>query len=308
MRLHETKDLHRVRATVAMEKVAEALASLRPAATAQATASKEPAKTAGGIEDGVIKPGGWVDLLPLVDPEKDAVEGIWKRDGDDLVLQNKGPHNRCMFPLATSGSYALELTFERTAGEQTFKVYLPAGSRHVMLVVAGYGGSLAGLEYINGRRVDERPNPTTFRTAALENGKVYGLRIGVRVHGDEVAVTATLDGRQVVDWKGSGSALSVSGGWSLPKAGTFGLGAWKSCYAVHRMRLKMLSGEARLLRTEAARPATTKPARVPEGKAPDFFDFPSERGRETRRATSREPRPVLSQYGPVWARPKAGPW
>jgi hypothetical protein len=267
MRLHEAKDLHRVRATMAMEKVTEALASLGPAA-GQATASKEPAGTAGGIADGVIQPGGWVDLLPLVDPDKDGVEGIWKRDGDGLVLQNKGPHNRCMFPLATSGSYALELTFERTAGEQTFKVYLPVGSRHVMLVVAGYGGSLAGLEYINDRRVDERPNPTTFRTAALENGKVYGLRIGVRVHGDGVAVTTTLDGRQVVDWKGSVSALSISGGWSLPKAGTFRVGAWKSCYTGHRMRLKMLSGEARLLR-----PATTKPPTVPEGKAPAFFNL-----------------------------------
>ena len=251
MRLHETKDLHRVRATVAMEKVEKALASLAPAAT-QATPSKEPTKRAGGIEDGVIKPGGWVDLLPFVDPEKDAVEGIWKRDGDRLVLENKGPHNRCMFPLATSGSYALELAFERTAGEQTFKVYLPTGSRHVMLVVAGYGGSLAGLEYINDRRVDERPNPTRFRTAALENGSVYRLRIGVRVDGDEVAITTTLGGRQVVDWKGAVSALSISGGWSLPEAGVFGVGAWKSCYAVHRMRLKMLTGEARLLRPEGA--------------------------------------------------------
>ena len=265
--LHETKDLHRVRAKVAMEKVDEAIAKWEAAATAKAQPTKptKPTETAGGIEGGVIKPGQWVDLLPLVDPEKDAVKGEWKRRDGGLAVQSPGRNRwRIELPVAARSSYQVQFRFTRHRGNDGIFFQLPVGSSHVALALSHWNGGAHGLDLIDGDNPHE--NATGVKPGRLENGRPHTLDVQVKVRGQACDIAARLDGSRLLQWSGDVSSLSVWGEFGLPHPHCFGLNVTDVDVTFASARLKMLSGEARLLRPGATAKAS-EPATVPTGSA-----------------------------------------
>ncbi|MFO8014376.1 MAG: hypothetical protein R6X20_13850 [Phycisphaerae bacterium] len=101
----------------------------------------------------------------------------------------------------------------------------------------------SGLETINGRWA---PGNETATKVTLENGRAHALAVGVRPEGDNVHITATLDGRSIVDWTGPTAALALRENWALGRDGVPGLGAYLSTVTFEHVRLTMRSGEARL--------------------------------------------------------------
>jgi len=259
--LHEAEDLERTTATLALKKVETNLSQLAPAeAPAKATgetATAQPAGTAAVPKDGVIKPGEWVDLLPLVDPQKDAVEGKWVQTNAGLTAVPKDGLSRLAIPVALEGSYVLEARFVRTKGEADINFTLPVGRTGV--TAAFDQGKHSALELVDGKRSDENGTSVPVR---LENGRVYRALIQVMVSGDEAAITVGLNGKGIIRWRGPQSALSVYPPWKVPDARCLGLVTWRSVATFGRIRLRMLSGEARLLRPAAgaATPSTAPPS------------------------------------------------
>jgi len=269
--LHEAEDLERTTATLAMKKVKANLSQLAPAeapAVAGETttpSTAEPAETAAVPKGDIVKPGEWVDLLPLVDPQKDAVEGNWVQTNAGLTAVPKGGPSRLAIPVALEGSYVLEARFVRTKGETDINFTLPVGRTGV---TAAFGqGKHSALELVDGKRPDE--NGTSV-PVWLENGRVYRALIQVMVSGDEAAITVSLNGKGIIRWRGPQSALSVHPPWKVPDARCLGLVTWRSVATFGRIRLRMLSGEARLLRPGGGAPAPSTPepaetAAVPKG-------------------------------------------
>lgn len=252
--LHEAKNLDRTRGTVALGKVNEALAQLAAAATAKAQPRKptKPTETAGGIEAGVIKPGAWVDILSLVDPAKDAVKGTWRRQDKALAVEPV-EHGRIMIPVAPQGSYELRVSFVRQSGNQSVDFILPVGSSAVAVVLSGAEGAVSGLWSIDGNEADH--NEAKVSPGRLQNGHEYRAECRVIVQGNQAIITVTLDGEPYFRWSGLQSALSVLDTKRLPDPTVLGLGAFGSNTVFRRVALRMLSGEARLLRpTEGGTP------------------------------------------------------
>jgi len=241
--LHETDDLGRTAATVALKKVEAELEELGGAAPPTRAGTKATPAVAGGT----IKPGKWVDLLPLVDPAQDAVAGTWQRRGSAIVVPTAKPNGRITVPVLPQGNYELQGRFVRTAGNTGFGIILPVGSSSVSLQFSGgSGGAAHGLSRVN--RQSETRNETGFRPGTLQNGREYAVHARVLLTHDLAEVTATLDGKKLFVWQGSQSALSLYPLWTLPQQGCLGLVAGNTAVTWHDLRLKMLSGEARLLR------------------------------------------------------------
>ncbi|MFO8014023.1 MAG: hypothetical protein R6X20_12050 [Phycisphaerae bacterium] len=258
MRLHETKDLHHVRAKMAMEKVTEALATLVPAA-AQATPSEQTTKTAGGVKDGVIKPGQWVDLLPHISLDRDRVSGDWETTDSALTKTRPEKASKLMLPVILSGSYELAFTFIRKSGSGSVDVILPVGDRGVLYSLGGWKNTLHCFQEIDGKGGDA--NPTTIRNMPLDQGRPYNASVRVERTGDRVSLRGYLDGRLLTQWSGPVSGVSLRPEWTIPDSSRLGLMVNLLEATFRNLRLKMLSGEARLLRP----PSGTAAGETPSG-------------------------------------------
>jgi hypothetical protein len=65
---------------------------------------------------------------------------------------------------------------------------------------------------------------------------------------DQVEVVVELDGVPYFGWKGPESELGMWPGWDVPHQRTIGIGAQNGRLIYHDLTLKMLDGEAWLLR------------------------------------------------------------
>jgi hypothetical protein len=162
--------------------------------------------------------GQWVDLLPVVDPTKDALTGKWQVNSGKLEVLAGDDTARLAIPLLPQGDYALQIKFTR-ASHGVLGIVLPIGSRRC-LAVFGYQGKANGLDTIDGCRADS--NPSTFQ-GQLNNGRSYVLDVGVRIDGNEAAVTITLDDRPWVFYRGPIPSLALHEEWKLRKLGGLGL-------------------------------------------------------------------------------------
>ena len=247
--LHQAKDLDRARGEVVLGKTEEALAQL--AAGSQPAAAKvepkKPPEPAAGIQGAVIKPGKWVDLLPLLDPAKDGVAGNWSKP-DKTVRVTAAGSARAELPVSLDGSYELVLRFVRMEGQNAVMTYLPAGAYRCVLLLSVFGAKLGrgGLAFIDGKPLYK--NGTMVRPCRLDNGRQYVLYIQVRVEAGQAQIDVDLDDKSLVRWRGEESALSVGSYGTLRHPRSPGLGVNECDVVWHQVRLRMLSGEARLLR------------------------------------------------------------
>jgi hypothetical protein len=202
-------------------------------------------------EDELTKLGGeastksqWIDLLKLIDPEKDAVTGKWERTKAGLATPATGEaRSRVQIPLMPSGSYDLEVKFVRVSGHEDVALCLPAGSGSVTLIMSAWdGNNVSGLGLVNGRNGNQ--NETTVKPGALANGHLYTAFIRVAVDNTRADITITLDGKPYIKWAGPQQGLSPDASWGLRNTRCVGLGACNSEVVFHSVGLRMLSGKA----------------------------------------------------------------
>jgi len=220
--VHRTSDMARSRVATALRKVEEDLGK---------ATSMTALRTFGTDQ--------WIDLLPLIDPVRDAVKGTWRLDSGALLC-GLAELARVAVPLAVEGSYELSLKFARTEGDMDVSAYLPAGSQGTLLLLSGGDGS-CDLQRNAGSLVGD----TKLR---LTNGKEYQLDIRVMLTADQADISVVLDGRTIFRWKGAQSSLTVRDDYLLAAPKCPGLGGNWSVVVFKSARLKMLSGKARALR------------------------------------------------------------
>jgi len=250
--LHPAEDLDRAAAALALRKVETQLAKLAEAGNVPVTpvpggetAAPKPTETAAIPAGGTIKPGTWVDLLPLAAPAKHAVKGKWEQRAGSLALVEDLGAARLMLPVVPLGSYELEVVGHRTWGDSTLVVILPVANRGVTVSLDYDHSSASGLDQVGGKP----PDKNETRVAPSRVGKRdHTVHVTVEVMGQAGRVRVMFDGQPHIDWKGPLSALSVPQKWTLPVPQAIGLGAFFSRARFSRVRLKMLTGQARVLR------------------------------------------------------------
>ncbi len=154
-------------------------------------------------------------------------------------------NRRIILPVAPQGSYELQAVFVRRGGEGAVGFILPAGSTGVVLALSNDGGKRHELGMIDSQSASSgRP---AVIPGKIINKKEYALYVKVLLKGDRAEITAALDKKPLIFWRGPASALSIPPGWELHAPGVLGLGSGPDSHTGFRtVRLRMLSGEARL--------------------------------------------------------------
>ena len=219
--LHAANDMDRTRMELALKKAEEEIAKLGGDAS---TKSQR------------------IDLLKLIDPERDAVVGKWHRTLAGLSTSGPADCSHIEVPLSATGSFELEVRFVRISG-RAVAVFFPVGAGHSSFHMSGgMGRDVGGIECINGLGVDH--NETRVSPGTLEDGHPYTVNIRVMLAQANVEIVVTLDGKQWVKWTGPQQALGLHPNWRMRHAKCFGFGVNNSQVVFQSARLRMLSGKA----------------------------------------------------------------
>ena len=225
--LHSTDDMARSQARVALKKMDDLLAKVGGGA---ATARPE------------LGPGRWVDILDLVDPDRDWVHGhptdtVQVKGGSvRLVASNTA---RVTVRCAPSGSYDLRvrLAQDRVGKDRYMFLTLPVGGASVALVLGD--GDYADLRSVK--------TPATKLTAAPHaSGQEIVVDVKVQVNGTEAEIAVAVNEKPNLHWKGAASELSIADIHRASSPGCIGLGAFWTDGVYQSVRLRVISGKARM--------------------------------------------------------------
>ena len=186
-----------------------------------------------------------VDLLSLIDVDRDTVAGEWRIEAGDL-LAPKHYGARIEIPYSPPEEYRLTVITEPLDEPNGFILGQRSGDSR-FLVLINYDNAdppSSAIENIDGQNVDS--GPTTVRGRFLEQGRPSEIICTVR----RDSVNVSVDGREIIDWTGEPSRLSLSDYWSTPDAEALFIGAYDCRYRVTRIGLTPLTGEGRLLKNE----------------------------------------------------------
>lgn len=211
---------------------------LHPRRVATELASKAVAKS---------QPKESIDLLTLVDPERDAVAGEWQVV-DGRLESPKRFGARLEIPFEPPAEY--ELTVIATPLDEPNGLILGQlldGRRFVTLINHNVQPDKAAsaLENVDGQNV--RNNATTLMADLLQKDRPSQTIVTVR----KDSVVVRCDGRTIIDWEGKPEQLSLGDYWETPNKNTLFLGAYDCRYRFSRVSLAPISGIGKPLREVA---------------------------------------------------------
>src|SRR5688572_18760468 len=112
-----------------------------------------------------------IDLLALVDPARDAVQGTWTLENGRLVSDDGGA-STLEIPYELPDEYTFTIEFVRRKGNDAVNQILARAGKAFVWQMGGWDNTVFGLSEVDGKRANE--NPTTVkRERCLENGRVH---------------------------------------------------------------------------------------------------------------------------------------
>ena len=162
------------------------------------------------------------DLLPLLDPKRDAVNGTWRVDHDTLVGQG-GSLVRLRVPYKPAAEYQLRITFARTTGHEGMMVMCPTPKGPFMVV---FNPDNLYFEDRHGSF-----NKTPHRVF----GRGELCNVTLRVQHDRVE--ALVDGQLIAEFNPADRELGIQDGWRVGDDKSFGLGNWNTTVVFSKLEL-----------------------------------------------------------------------
>ncbi len=191
--------------------------------------------------------GEVVDLLKLIDPERDAVAGDWRLT-DEGLLSPIGGEVRLQVPVSPPEDYELRLTAARISGSDSLSIGLLVDGHQTAIALDRFDGTQSGMQRIDGENTD--------RNCTIKQGRVFSdeqpKEVICVVHPNSVRVTG--GDRVLVDWHGDAQRLSLEPHLNTPDAICLLVNAWNTEYRISKYELRPLPPEPPTIPTELARP------------------------------------------------------
>jgi hypothetical protein len=182
---------------------------------------------------------GWIDLMPLIDPGKDAVVGKWEKKNGEL-LSGMASRGRIGIPYIPPDEYDVEVQYTRLGNDSNAIIlYKPGASQFVLGI--GWHGRHMGFAMINGKSVDGN---STTKAIALTKNKTYACRVEVR----DTYVRAYMDGKLMIEHKTDYRDFGMHHYWEIGSKNTLGLFDNVSPTRYHKIMLREVKGRGRPLR------------------------------------------------------------
>lgn len=205
----------------------------RPLVPAEHSADMAPAAAGTAIESPA---GEDRDLLAGLNLEQRWKVGDWSLD-NGVLTSPKVFGARLELPVALPESYRLLAIVEPLDPPNGLILGQRSGTHRFVTLFSFLAGQerLSAIENIDGRNVG---NETTFRGDLFRQGQLSQVIVTVRPG----RVSMSVDGRTIVDWKGSPEQLSLSDYWKTPDDTALFLGSYDCRYRIHRLSLQPLDG------------------------------------------------------------------
>ena len=193
-----------------------------------------------------------LNLMPLIDPEKDAVKGKWTVQDGCLTSGNE-KFERIQIPYEPPEEYDYRIVFSRSQGNDAVVQFFSCAGHAVMWMMGGDNNRVFGFAYFGGK--DAGHHSAAVRTAAcLTNGRNYTSILQVRRGG----VKAYVDDRLVTHLNTDFSDATLHPLWDLPDHKLLGVGSWSSSIAFQKIELLEITGKGRSTRRSLGTAAQTR--------------------------------------------------
>ena len=216
---------------------ARVVPTLTGLARPQAQKRSDEAVTAG--RQGMAKA---IDLLPLIDPPLDTVNGKWESQNGVLV-SDAARCARIEAPYEPPLEYDFRIEFTRTKGNECNVQYVAANNASFIWVMAAWGNSVFGFEMVGGKQCND--NRTTVRAKkCLETNHRYTSLVQVR----KGSVRAYVDGKLMSEWKTDFKDMSLDSYWKMRNSNVLAVGSWETPTIFHSAVVIELSGAGKKTR------------------------------------------------------------
>ncbi|MFA7006429.1 MAG: hypothetical protein WC429_20475 [Verrucomicrobiia bacterium] len=185
-----------------------------------------------------------INLLPVIDPQKDAVAGTWTFQNGELAVGNT-PFARLEIPYEPPEEYDFRITFTRLAGQEGVTQILTKSGSPFAWCVGFDSNTIGAFGMINGRMGGSPDNPTRVRRDAwIENKRLYTMVVAVRNDG----LKAFLNDELITQWKTDYSDMGIYSNWQLRNPKRLGVAASRSETLFHRIEVREVTGKGTLTR------------------------------------------------------------
>jgi hypothetical protein len=190
---------------------------------------------------------GWqnaINLLPLIDPQKDAVTGTWAFQNGALASGDTFCA-RLEIPYEPSDEYDFLTVFTRLDGAEGITQVLTKSGNPFAWCVGFKENSFAAFGMINGLLGGAPSNPTRIRRDAwIENNRPYRMVVTVRNDG----LKAFLNDDLIAQWKTDYSDMGISNEWRLRDPKRLGVASYRGRVLFHSIEVREVTGKGTLLR------------------------------------------------------------
>jgi serine/threonine protein kinase len=182
-------------------------------------------------------PANAIDLLKMIELQRDSIGTRWTFDGQALVSPG-GFFAHLQIPFVPPEEYDLEVEVERQTGADCLCLGIVVAGQQATLVMDGFlkDGRLTVLQEIDGRW--GLKNETSVQAVVFRRGERTKISVAVRKSG----VRLTSSHRTLVDWHGNPDRLSLRWSWVVPNTECLFLGSIDSCFKITKMELKPVTG------------------------------------------------------------------
>lgn len=181
------------------------------------------------------RPSAEINLLKLIDPRRDTVNGVWQFSGDTLIANGhtSGSHVRIEIPYTPPEEYDLHVSVEKVDLDLSadFFVGLIGGGRQFTFSVDAYDGGAGGIFSVDGR--DPSQGGVAGAGGVFAPGRLRSLVLSVRKKG----LHATLDGKDYLVWTGEWSRVGNNPAFAVRDAHHLYVGALKVSYRIRKLTL-----------------------------------------------------------------------
>ena len=176
---------------------------------------------------------GFINLLPLIDPKKHAVQGEWTTEKGALVSSGKG-EERIQIPYEPPEEYDYQITFTKVGTNCVVQNCVGGGQPFIW--VMGDSGTFT-FHYVKGAGIGA--NKTTVKeSSGISDKRKYVSLVKVRKTGAE----AYLNGKLITKWQTDYSDLEPAGFWALRNRKCLGIGAGSTKVTIQAVEVKEVTG------------------------------------------------------------------
>ena len=251
-----------VRVELVREKPAIAAEPPKPAAP---IAAAPPAAPSVAVTAASKEP---LQLLPLIDPEKDAVCGSWKLTPQGVAVEQANGATALQLPYEPPEEYDFEIEFTPPGGGLNVNQYVCAAGYSFAWKLNSHAAAppLYGFELLDGKFACDFPEAAVRKPMPIESGKRYTSRIEVR----RGSLRTLVNGEEYVKWSGDFTRFSMEAISRLKNDRCLGIGAYHRAVVFHRVEVREVTGKGK-----STRAATRVDSPPPAG--PIAIGEPSER-------------------------------